>query len=86
MSQYQKGKTDQDSAHPGSPGQRAVKWVCVCVCVRVRLFLCLFKGLFRIFMCICVSPEHFDFVLLVLLGLVLFITERRDWPKRMSAK
>jgi len=19
-------------AHPGSPGQRAVKWVCVCVC------------------------------------------------------
>ena len=20
-------------AHPGSPGQRAVKWVCVCVCV-----------------------------------------------------
>ena len=22
-------------AHPGSPGQRAVKWVCVCVCVCV---------------------------------------------------
>jgi len=20
-------------AHPGSPGKRAVKWVCVCVCV-----------------------------------------------------
>jgi len=20
-------------AHPGSPGQRAVKWVCVCVCM-----------------------------------------------------
>ena len=57
-------------AHPGSPGQRAVKRVCVCVC----------------FMCICVSSEHFDFVLLVLLGLVLFITEQRDWPKRMSAK
>jgi len=30
-------------AHPGSPGQRAVKWVCVCVCkhcVRCILFLC----------------------------------------------
>ena len=22
-------------AHPGSPGQRAVKWVCVCVCMCV---------------------------------------------------
>jgi len=20
-------------AHPGSPGQRAIKWVCVCVCI-----------------------------------------------------
>jgi len=24
-------------AHPGSPRQRAVKWVCVCVNVRVRV-------------------------------------------------
>jgi len=24
-------------AHPGSPGQRAVKQVCVCVCVRARV-------------------------------------------------
>ena len=23
------------AAHPGSPGQRAVKWVCVCVAVAV---------------------------------------------------
>ena len=23
-------------AHPGSPGQRAVKWVCVCVCIKNR--------------------------------------------------
>ena len=23
-------------AHPGSPGKRAVKWVCVCVCVAVE--------------------------------------------------
>ena len=29
-------------AHPGSPGQRAVKRVCVCVCVRVLSF-CLFQ-------------------------------------------
>jgi len=29
-------------AHPGSPGQRAVKWVCVCVraCVCVRVCTC----------------------------------------------
>jgi len=26
-------------AHPGSPGERAVKRVCVCVCVCVVLFL-----------------------------------------------
>ena len=26
-------------AYPGSPGQRAVKRVCVCVCVRVCVFL-----------------------------------------------
>ena len=26
-------------AHPGSPGQRAVKRVCVCVCVCVRVFV-----------------------------------------------
>ena len=24
-------------AHPGSPGQRAVKWVCVCVCVFLQV-------------------------------------------------
>jgi len=27
-------------AHPGSPGQRAIKRVCVCVCVRVRVCVC----------------------------------------------
>ena len=29
-------------AHPGSPRQRAIKWVCVCVCVRacVRVRVC----------------------------------------------
>ena len=31
-------------AHPGSPGQRAVKRVCVCVCVCVRVFRSLFAG------------------------------------------
>jgi len=25
-------------AHLGSPGKRAVKWVCVCVCVRRKIF------------------------------------------------
>jgi len=32
---------------------------------RVRLFLCVFKGLFCIFVCFCVSLNNFGFVLLV---------------------
>ena len=35
------------------------------------------KGLVRIFVCFCVSLDHFDFVLLVLLGLVFFTTAPR---------
>jgi len=27
-------------AYPGSPGQRAVKWLCVCVCVCMRVRAC----------------------------------------------
>jgi len=27
-------------AHPGSPGKRAVKRVCVCACVRARVRVC----------------------------------------------
>ena len=34
-------------AHPGSPGQRAVKWVCVCVCVRVCVRACLCVSVIR---------------------------------------
>jgi len=32
-SKTQIGFTFLVPAHPGSPGKRAVKWVCVCVCV-----------------------------------------------------
>jgi len=32
FSKIQIGFTYLVPAHPGSPGQRAVKWVCVCVC------------------------------------------------------
>ena len=35
FSKIQTGFTFLVWAHPGSPGQRAVKRVCVCVCVRV---------------------------------------------------
>ena len=34
FSKIQIGFTFLVLAYPGSPGQRAVKWVCVCVCVR----------------------------------------------------
>jgi len=32
----QTGFTFLVPAHPGSPGQGAVKWVCVCVCVIIK--------------------------------------------------
>ena len=41
FSKIQIGFTFLVPAHPGSPGKRAVKRVCVCVCVRV---------------CVCVYP------------------------------
>ena len=42
FSKIQIGFTFLESAHPGSPGQRAVKWMCVfvCVCVCVCVWLC----------------------------------------------
>jgi len=33
FSLIQIGFTFLELAHPGSPGQSAIKWVCVCVCV-----------------------------------------------------
>ena len=38
FSKIQIGFTFLVLAHPGSPGKRAVKWVCVCGCVSLRLF------------------------------------------------
>ena len=35
FSKIQIGFTFQVPAHPGSPGKRAVKRVCVCVCVNI---------------------------------------------------
>ena len=37
FSKIQTGFSFLVPAHPGSPGQRAVKWVCVCVCVLGRI-------------------------------------------------
>jgi len=39
FSKIQIGFTFLVPADPGSPGKRAVKWVCVCVCVCLALFL-----------------------------------------------
>ena len=39
-SKIQIGFTFLVPAHPGSPGQRAVKRVCVCVCVRACVCAC----------------------------------------------
>jgi len=38
FSKIQIGFTFLVPAHLGSPGKRAVKWVCVCVCVIVAIF------------------------------------------------
>ena len=40
MAQIQIGYTFLVPAHPGSPGQRAVKRVCVCACMRARVCVC----------------------------------------------
>ena len=40
FSKTQIGSTFLVPAHPGSPGKRAVKWMCVCVCVCVRVRAC----------------------------------------------
>jgi len=42
FSKIQIGSTFLVPAHPGSPGQRAVKWMCVCVCVCVCVVLMLY--------------------------------------------
>ena len=41
FSKIQTGFTFLASAHPGSPGQTAIKWVCVCVNLEVNLLICL---------------------------------------------
>jgi len=48
FSKIQIGFTFLVPVHPGSPGQRAVKWVCVCVCV--CLCVCV-----RACVCVCVQ-------------------------------
>ena len=40
FSKIQIGFTFLVRAHPGSPGQRAVKRVCVCVCMRACVRAC----------------------------------------------
>ena len=47
ISKIQIGFTFLVPAHPGSPGQRAVKRVCVCVCVCDSKYVIIFDPLFR---------------------------------------
>ena len=49
FSKIQIGFTFLVPAHPGSPGQRAVKRVCVCVCVRACV-----RARTRTRACVCV--------------------------------
>ena len=43
FSKIQIGFTFMVPAHPGSPGKRAVKYVCVCACVCLCLCLCVYS-------------------------------------------
>ena len=73
-SKVQIGFTFLLPAHPGSPGQRAVKWVCVCVNVslkslfcckiRVQMFTCNmwhFLGRFRFVLCLLGLEDYLQF-------------------------
>jgi len=51
FSKIQIGFTFLVPAHPGSPGKRAVKRVCVCVCVCVRACV-------RAYVCVCVFSRY----------------------------
>jgi len=52
FSEIQIGFTFLVPAHPGSPGKRAVKWVCVCACVRACVCVCMLGvNLFKIVHC-----------------------------------
>ena len=52
--------------------------------VRVRLLFVCFKCSVCIFVCFCVSLDHFGFVLLVLLGLVFSVpSQETGWEERL---
>ena len=54
FSKIQIGFTFLVPAHPGSPGQRAVKRVCVCVCVCVTADTCKITIIIIIFITYCI--------------------------------
>jgi len=55
LSKIQIGFTFLVSAHPGSPGKRAVKWVCMCLLMSRQLLpgKDLEKGLLNVCVCVC---------------------------------
>jgi len=75
FSKIQIGFTFLVPAHPDSPGKGAVKRVCVCV---VKVYF--------VFLCFCVSLDHFDFVLLVLLGSLFSVPSQEiGWEERLRS-
>jgi len=68
FSKIQIGFTFLVSAHPGSPGKRAVKRVCVCACVRACV-------------CVCVCMQHLIYFLSFAgLGLLVTVAYRSAMP------
>ena len=78
FSEIQIGFTFLVPAHPGSPGQRAVKRVCVCVCVpaddilhRPTVGLCPSNSLAK-YVNLCHSNSWINFALCHVCGIFLF--------------
>jgi len=64
FSKIQIGFTFLVPAHPGSPGQRAVKRVCMCVCVLVKLVkFCLFFHFFRLPITESVNKDYHKYLI-----------------------
>jgi len=62
FSKIQIGFTFLIPAHPGSPGQRAIKWVCVCVCVcHVYEVICILSEIMCELSCFVLQHEVYEY-------------------------